>query len=70
MNERIIQEKGKKSGKACVRYLRFKGSDFLGYLNAGMTIDDIMAEWPDLQLESKNACIEWANTPSQVVAGT
>ena len=61
MNDgRITMEPGKKSGKACIRGLRFMVSDVLGYLAAGMTIEDILEEWPDLEKADILACLDYA----------
>lgn len=60
INERITKEPGKKSGKACIRGLRFMVSDVLGYLASGMTIEEILEEWPQLEKEDILACLDYA----------
>lgn len=57
---RITIEPGKRSGKACIRGLRITVGDVLGYLAAGMSIDEIVADFPDLGREDVLACLAWA----------
>ena len=35
-------------GKPCIRGMRFTVYDLLGYLAGGMTVDDLLAEFPYL----------------------
>ncbi len=60
ISNRITKEPGKKSGKACIRGMRFTVSDVLGYLAAGMTIREILTEWPELEREDILACLDYA----------
>jgi uncharacterized protein (DUF433 family) len=60
VSSRITKEPGKKSGKACIRGMRFMVSDVLGYLASGMTIDEILIEWPQLEKEDILACLDYA----------
>ena len=46
---RITVEPGKRGGKPCVRGLRITVWDILGWLGAGMTEDEVLAEHPDLE---------------------
>jgi uncharacterized protein (DUF433 family) len=56
----ITIEPGKKSGKACIRGMRFMVSDVLGYLSEGMSIDEIIMEWPELTREDILACLSYS----------
>jgi uncharacterized protein (DUF433 family) len=56
----ITIEPGKKSGKACVRGLRFMVSDVLGYLAAGMSPEEIIEEWEELTIDDIRACLAFA----------
>jgi uncharacterized protein (DUF433 family) len=47
--QRITMEPGKRSGKPCIRELRITVDDVLSYLAAGMTEDEILADFPDLE---------------------
>jgi uncharacterized protein (DUF433 family) len=56
----ITIEPGKRSGKPCIRGLRITVDDVLGYLAAGMTEAQILADFPDLTAEDIRACREYA----------
>lgn len=47
-------------GKPVVRGLRYPVESLLEYLAGGDSIDDVLAEFPDLQREDLLACIEFA----------
>jgi uncharacterized protein (DUF433 family) len=38
-------------GKPCIRGLRMPVASVLSYLSSGMTIDEILKEWPELERE-------------------
>ena len=44
----ITIEPGKRSGKPCIRGLRMTVSDVLEYLASGMTVGEILVDFPDL----------------------
>lgn len=56
----ITIEPGKRGGKPCIRGLRITVYDVLEYLAAGMTPDQIVADFPDLTLEDVRACLAFA----------
>lgn len=56
----ITLEPGKRSGKACIRGLRIIVYDVLSYLAAGMTIDEILNDFPSLTREDILACLSYA----------
>ncbi len=58
--DRITIEPGKRSGKPCIRGLRITVSDVLEYLAAGMTEDEILAEFPDLERDDIRAALAFA----------
>ena len=58
--DRITIEPGKRSGKPCIRGLRITVSDVLEYLAAGMTEDEILAEFPDLERDDIRASLAFA----------
>ena len=58
--DRITVESGKRSGKPCVRGLRFTVSDVLEYLASGMTEDEILGEFPELERDDIKACLAFA----------
>lgn len=47
-------------GKPCVRGLRYPVESILEYLAAGDSIDDLLAEFPDLEREDILACHEFS----------
>jgi uncharacterized protein (DUF433 family) len=59
-SDRITIEPGKRSGKPCIRGLRITVSDVLEYLASGMTEEEILSEFPDLELEDIRACLAFA----------
>ena len=56
----ITIEPGKRGGKPCIRGLRITVYDVLEYLAAGMTEDQILADFPDLTLDDIRACLAFA----------
>jgi uncharacterized protein (DUF433 family) len=59
-SDRITIEPGKRSGKPCIRGLRITVSDVLEYLASGMTEEEILTDFPDLELEDIRACLAFA----------
>lgn len=57
---RIRVDQAKRSGQACIRDLRMAAKDVLEYLAGGMTEDEILEEFPDLQHEGFAAVYAWA----------
>lgn len=53
-------EPGKRSGKPCVRGLRITVYDILSYLAAGMSIQEIIDDFPELTETDILACIAYA----------
>jgi len=56
----ITLEPGKRSGKPCIRGLRITVYDILSYLAAGMTVDDVLNDFPSLTREDILACLSYA----------
>jgi len=56
----ITVEPGKRSGKPCIRGLRITVSDILEYLAAGMTEDEIIADFPELTRDDIRASLAFA----------
>ncbi len=48
---RITLDPAKCFGKPCIRGLRMPVAFILSYLSSGMTMDEILKEWPELELE-------------------
>jgi uncharacterized protein (DUF433 family) len=56
----ITIDPGKRSGKACIRDLRITVYDVLEYMAAGMTQEEILADFPDLTATDIRACLAFA----------
>ena len=48
-------------GKPCVRETRITVYDVLGWLSAGMSFDDIVADFPELTRNDILACLAFAS---------
>ena len=53
-------EPGKRGGKPCIRGMRITVYDVLAYLAAGMTQEEILADFPYLTAEDILACLGYA----------
>ena len=60
LHERITLEPGKRGGRPCIRGMRITVSDILGWLAAGMSEDEILADYPELQREDIRAALAYA----------
>ena len=58
--DRITLEPEKRGGKPCIRGLRITVYDILEYLASGMTEAEVMADFPDLELENIRAALAFA----------
>lgn len=66
---RITVEPGKMCGKPCIRGLRFTVYDLMSYLASGMTEEEILKEFPDLEKEDFNAVYDFfAHIPEKYAA--
>lgn len=57
----ITIEPGKRGGKPCIRSMRITVGDILGWLAAGMSIDEIISDFPELTKEDIYASVAFAN---------
>ncbi len=48
---RITIDPNKCFGKPCIRGFRMPVASILSYLSSGMTTDEILKEWPELEIE-------------------
>lgn len=53
-------EPGKRGGKPCIRGMRITVYDVLAYLAAGMSVEEILADFPYLTQEDIRACLSYA----------
>jgi len=58
--ERITIDPAVRFGKPCVRGTRITVGDVLSYLAAGMSEDDVLADFPQLVREDIRACLAFA----------
>jgi uncharacterized protein (DUF433 family) len=56
----ITLEPDKRSGKPCIRGMRITVYDVLSYLAAGMTIEQVLDDFPYLTREDILACLSYA----------
>ncbi len=56
----ITIEPDKRSGQPCIRGLRMTVQDVLEYLASGMSVEEILADFPDLTAEDIRACLAFA----------
>ena len=58
--DRISIEPGKRGGKPCIRGLRITVYDVLDQLAAGMTPQEMVDDFPELELADIQACLAFA----------
>lgn len=68
MEERITIEPGKRSGQPCIRGLRITVWDVLDWLAAGESEEQILADYPELELADFRAVFEFASRVGRRVA--
>lgn len=56
----ITIDPGKRGGRPCIRGMRITVYDVLDYLASGMTIDEILNDFPYLTKEDILACFSYA----------
>jgi uncharacterized protein (DUF433 family) len=65
---RITIEPGKRSGQPCIRSLRITVWDVLGWLAAGMSEEQIIVDYPELEKDDFRAVFEYAARVGRRVA--
>ena len=63
--QRITLEPGKRGGKPCIRGMRITVYDVLGWLAAGMTQQEILDDYPELEPTDIRACLAFAAAREQ-----
>lgn len=56
----ITIEPGKRGGRPCIRHMRITVADVLGWLAAGMSHEEVLADYPELTEEDIRACLAFA----------
>ena len=65
--KRITVEPGKCGGRPCIRRMRIAVEDVLGWLAAGQSNEEILADYPELTRDDILACLEFAARREHVV---
>ena len=58
--QRMSHDAARRGGRACVRDLRISVGDVLGWLASGMTIDQILSDYPELSIDDVRTCLAYA----------
>ena len=58
--EIITIKSGKRGGRPCIRGMRITVADVLGWLAAGMSHAEIIADYPELTEEDIRGCLAYA----------
>jgi uncharacterized protein (DUF433 family) len=58
--EIITLEPGKRGGRPCIRGMRIAVADVLGWLAAGMSHEQVLADYPELTEDDIRACLSYA----------
>lgn len=56
----ITIEPGKRGGRPCIRRMRIAVADVLGWLAAGQSHQEIVADFPELTEDDIRACLAYA----------
>jgi uncharacterized protein (DUF433 family) len=56
----ITTQPDKLGGKPCIRGMRISVADVLEYLASGMSLDEVLSDFPDLTREDVLACLAYA----------
>ena len=59
----ITMEPGKRSGQPCIRGMRITVYDVLEYLAGGMSVEDVLLDFPELTDEDIRACFAFVASP-------
>ncbi len=59
----ITIEPGKRSGQPCIRGMRITVYDVLEYLAGGMSVEEVLHDFPELTREDIRACFAFAASP-------
>ena len=66
--ERITIEPGKRSGKPCVRGMRITVYDVLEYLAFGMSEEEIVNDFPELEKDDNTSVSSFCGGPGKEVS--
>lgn len=63
---RITQIPGQCGGRPCIRGMRIRVSDILEMLAERVTIEEILEDFPDLEIEDIQACLIFAAKRAEI----
>ena len=58
--DRITHTPGVMGGRACIRGMRITAGMIIGQIGGGSTVDDLLAEYPDLEREDIMQALRYA----------
>jgi uncharacterized protein (DUF433 family) len=64
---RITIEAGKCGGRPCIRGMRIRVNDILEMLGEGVSMEEVLADFPDLEREDILACLQFAARRTDIV---
>ena len=64
---RITVEPGQCGGKPCIRGMRIRVSDILEMLGDGVSMEEVLADFPDLERDDILASLQFAARRSDIV---
>lgn len=67
LRDRITLEVGKRGGKPCIRGMRITVYDVLGWLASGMSSEEILADFPELEADDILAALDFAADRERLV---
>ena len=60
LDQRITVEPGKRGGQPCIRGMRITVRDVLEYLAGGMSVEELLEDFPELTVDDIRACLAFA----------
>jgi uncharacterized protein (DUF433 family) len=57
LERQITVEPAKRAGQPCIRGMRITVRDVLEYLAGGMTVDQLLEDFPELTVDDIRACL-------------
>lgn len=60
LSQRIVIDAEVRFGKPCVRGTRVSVGDVLGFLASGMSVEEVVAEYPSISRDDVLACLDFA----------
>jgi len=65
--ERITIEAGKCGGRPCIRGMRIRVNDILEMLGEGVSMEEVLSDFPDLERADILACLKFAARRTDIV---